>query len=227
LMTEGLPETEAETLDRSGADRILSKLDPIESMVLGPGITTHPSTKKLVWELVRRSTVPVVIDADGINAFVPPAEPLRNESGQPLILTPHPGEMARLIGEKVPEVQNNRLEIARDCAARLHCFIILKGFQTVIATPNSDLFINTTGNPGMATGGTGDVLAGIIGCYVAGWNYRRQNGNEANLAECLSAAVRLHGLAGDMAAAEQGLESLIATDLLSYLPRAFKKALNR
>ncbi len=227
LMTEALPETEAETFDRAGVDKVLSKLDKIECLVIGPGVTTHPSTKKMVWELVRRSTVPVVLDADGINAFVSPAEPLRNESGQPLILTPHPGELARLLGKNISDVQRNRLETARECAARLHCYVILKGFQTIVATPESDLFINTTGNPGMATGGAGDILAGMVGCYVAGWNRSRLNGKNPNLAEYLSAAVYLHGLAGDLAAEEQGMESLIATDLLSYLPRAFKKALNR
>jgi ADP-dependent NAD(P)H-hydrate dehydratase / NAD(P)H-hydrate epimerase len=227
LMTEPLPETELDTLDRTGADKVLSKLDQSDSLVLGPGVTTHPSTKKLVWELVRRSTVPVVLDADGINAFVSPAEPLRNELGQPIIITPHPGEMARLLGKRIPEVQKNRLETARDCAARWHCYVILKGFQTIIATPESELFINPTGNPGMATGGTGDVLAGMVGRFVAHWNLNRPEVDNRKLADCLSAAVYLHGLAGDLAAAEKGMDSLIATDLLSYLPLAFKKALNR
>jgi ADP-dependent NAD(P)H-hydrate dehydratase / NAD(P)H-hydrate epimerase len=226
LMTESLPETDAETLDRSGADKLLSQLAQVEALVLGPGVTTHPSTKKLVWELVRRSPVPIVLDADGINAFVSPAEPLRNESGQPLILTPHPGEMARLLGKKISDVQKNRLEIARESAARLHCHIILKGFQTVIATPENELFINNTGNPGMATGGTGDVLAGMVGRFVAGWSCNRNSGGNPNLVDYLSAAVYLHGLAGDLAAADKGMESLIATDLLSYLPHAFKEVLS-
>jgi ADP-dependent NAD(P)H-hydrate dehydratase / NAD(P)H-hydrate epimerase len=210
-------------LDRSGVDRVLSPLSEVEALVLGPGVTTHPSTKKLVWELVRRSPVPVVLDADGINAFVSPAEPLRNESGQPLIMTPHPGEMARLLGRKISDVQKNRLEIARETAERLHCHIVLKGFQTVIATPEGNLFLNNTGNPGMATGGTGDVLAGMVGRFVAGWNRNRGG----KLADYLAAAVYLHGLAGELAAAEKGMESLIATDLLTYLPQAFKEVLSR
>jgi ADP-dependent NAD(P)H-hydrate dehydratase / NAD(P)H-hydrate epimerase len=223
LMTESLPETESETLDRTGADKVIAKLDQSEAMVLGPGVTTHPSTKKLVWDLVHRSSIPVVLDADGINSFISPAEPLRNESGQPIIITPHPGEMARLIGKKTPDVQKNRLETARECAVRLHCYVILKGFQTVIATPESDLYINPTGNPGMATGGAGDILAGMVGRFVAGWNLNRKH----NLADYLSAAVYLHGLAGDLAAEEEGMESLVATDLLSYLPRAFKRVLSQ
>jgi hydroxyethylthiazole kinase-like uncharacterized protein yjeF len=227
LMTEFLPQTEDETSDRAGADRVLEQLSQVEALVLGPGLTTNPSTRRLVWELVRNATVPVVIDADGINAFVPPAEPLRNEAGQPVVITPHPGEMARLMGKNISDVQRNRLETARECAARYHCYVILKGFQTVIATPEEDLFINNTGNPGMATGGTGDVLAGMVGRFVAGWNKERSAGKDCDLADYIAAAVHLHGLAGDLAAEEEGMESLIATDLLVYLPKAFKKVLDK
>ena len=226
LMTEFLPETEEETLDRAGAEKVLAQLPQADALVLGPGVTTHPSTRRLVWELIRRSPVPVVLDADGINAFVPPAEPLRNEADQPVILTPHPGEMARLIGKKIPEVQKNRLGTARDFATRYHCYVILKGFQTVIATPSGELFINSTGNPGMATGGTGDILAGMAGRFAAGWKHQSAGEGAVNLADHLAAAVYLHGSAGDLAAEEEGMESLIATDLLAYLPKAFKKLLN-
>ena len=225
LMTEFLPETEEQTSDRAGADRLLALLPQVEAMVLGPGMTVHPSTRKLIWDLVRRSPVPVVLDADGINAFVPPAAPLRNEAGMPVIITPHPGEMARLIGKKIPDVQKNRLETALGCAARHRCYVVLKGFQTVIATPEGEVFINCTGNPGMATGGTGDILAGIMGRFVAGWKHQSSRENPLNLADFLSAAVYIHGLAGDLAAEDKGMESLIATDLLAYLPKAFKKVL--
>jgi NAD(P)H-hydrate epimerase len=225
LMTEFLPETGDETSDHAGAGKVLAQLPQADVMVLGPGVTTHPSTRKLIWELVRCSPVPVVLDADGINAFVPPAEVLRNEADQPVIITPHPGEMARLIGGKISDVQKKRLETARDCAARHHCYVILKGFQTVIATPAGELFINVTGNPGMATGGTGDILAGMVGRFVAGW--KQQNTREIHsLADYLSAAVYLHGLAGDLAAEQDGMESLIATDLLTFLPKAIKRVLS-
>jgi hydroxyethylthiazole kinase-like uncharacterized protein yjeF len=223
LMTEFLPETEEETSARAGADRVVQQLHQADALVLGPGLTTHPSTRKLTWELVRRSPVPVVLDADGINAFVPPAEPLRNEENQPLIITPHPGEMSRLMGEKTSNVQKNRLETARHCADRHHCYVILKGFQTVIATPAGEIFINSTGNPGMATGGTGDILAGMIGRFVASWKCVRPKTKHADLADYLSAAVYLHGSAGDLAAEKDSAESLIATDLLAYLPQAIRK----
>ncbi len=223
LMSEILPETEEGTSDYSGAEKLILSLADMDALVLGPGVTTHFSTRKLVWELVRRSPVPVVLDADGINAFVPPAKPLKNEAGQPVIITPHPGEMARLIGKKISDVQKNRLKAAQDCAANLCCYVVLKGFQTVVATPGGELYINNTGNPGMATGGTGDILAGIMGRFVAGWKNQSTRDNSAKLSDFICAAVYLHGLAGDLAAEEEGMESLIATDLLEYLPGAFKR----
>ncbi len=226
LMTEFLPETEEGTSDEAGAERVLGQLPQADAIVLGPGLTTHPSTRRLVWELVRRSPVPVVLDADGINAFVPPAEPLRNQEGQPVVLTPHPGEMARLMGKKISEVQKNRLKKAGDFAAQHSCYMVLKGFQTVIAEPKGELFINPTGNPGMATGGTGDILAGMMGRFVAAWKCHKARGNHARLTDYVCAAVYFHGLAGDLAAEEQGPESLIATDLLAHVPKAFKKVLS-
>jgi NAD(P)H-hydrate epimerase len=226
LMTEFLPETDDETSDRAGAARVIDQLSQVEALVLGPGMTTHPSTRRLIWELVRHSPVPVVLDADGINAFVPPAEPLKNDDGWPVVITPHPGEMARLIGRKISDIQKNRLETAKDCAARYRCYVVLKGFQTVIATPDGNLYINSTGNPGMATGGTGDILAGMMGRFVAGWKLQADRENARDLADYLSAAVYLHGLAGDLAAENESMESLIATDLITYLPQAFKKVSN-
>jgi ADP-dependent NAD(P)H-hydrate dehydratase / NAD(P)H-hydrate epimerase len=223
LMTEVMPETEDGTSDQSGAGRLLKLLPDIEALVVGPGVTTHPSTQRLVWELVRRSPVPVILDADGINAFIPPAKPPQNENNQPVILTPHPGEMARLLVRKISAVQENRLGMASEYAAKQRCYLVLKGFQTVIATPEGDAYISTSGNPGMATGGTGDILAGMMGRFVAGWKIQNSRGGQANLADYICAAVFLHGIAGDLAAEEKGMESLIATDLLEFLPAAFKR----
>jgi NAD(P)H-hydrate epimerase len=226
LMTEFLPETEEATSDKTGAERVLKQLENADALVLGPGMTVHPSTRKLIWELVRRSPVPIVLDADGINAFVPPAEPLRNDAGLPVIITPHPGEMARLISRKISDVQKNRLETAHDCALRYRCYVVLKGFQTVIAAPTGEIYINSTGNPGMATGGTGDILAGMMGRFVAGWKHQADREYSVDIADYISAAVYLHGLAGDFAAEQESMETLIATDLLAYLHKAFKKVLN-
>jgi len=227
LMTQPLLETASGSSDCSDADKVLAGAGKVDALVVGPGLTTHPSTRKLVWEVVRSAPVPVVVDADGINAFAPPAEPLENSHGQPVVITPHPGEMARLTGKKIAAIQADRLGTARDFASKKQCYVVLKGFQTVIATPAGEAYINRTGNPGMATGGTGDVLAGMVGRFVAGWHRQRNNPDRINLADFICAAVYLHGLAGDLAVEETGPESLIATDLLHYLPNAFKKVLGR
>ena len=223
LMTEFLPETPAGTSDQSGAEDVLHRLSEAHALIIGPGLTQEPGTRRLARELVRRSSVPVVLDADGINAFAPHKEDLRNEAGSPVVITPHPGEMARLLGSNISKVQKNRIETAGSLAQAQGCFAILKGHQTIVATPSGRIMINSTGNPGMATGGTGDVLAGIVGGFAAAWN-RRFHGTDLDiLAVYLAASVFLHGLAGDLAAAEKGEESLIATDLLDFLPAAFRQ----
>jgi NAD(P)H-hydrate epimerase len=131
--------------------------------------------------------------------------------------------MARLLKTTIGRVQENRIETARQWAEGSGCFSVLKGFQTVVATPTGQVFINNTGNPGMATAGSGDILAGILARFVAGWSRRFHGADLAALADHVSAAVYLHGLAGDGAANQQGVESMIATDLLTYLPAAFRK----
>ncbi len=169
--------------------------------------------------------VPVVVDADGINAFSPHPEELVNENSQPVTITPHPGELARLIGTDIPSIQKQRIESAAGMSSRHSIHTILKGHQTIIASPSGEILINPTGNPGMATGGSGDILAGMVGCFVGRWQRRRKEADEPSLSSHLAAAVYLHGLAGDLAAAEKGVDSLIATDLLPHLPAAFKRVL--
>jgi len=223
LMMEPVAETEEGTCDQSAVEDILARSEGMGSLVVGPGLTTHRSTKKMVLELVRRAAVPVILDADGINALAVAAGPLENRRKQPIILTPHPGEMARLTGLTAHRVQARRLETACECAAKLGCHVVLKGFQTVIASPRGDVYINSTGNPGMATGGTGDVLAGMLGRFAAAWGRGRRNTQSPGLDDFLCAAVYLHGLAGDLGVEALGEESLLATDLLEYLPDAFHK----
>ncbi|MDR1727609.1 MAG: NAD(P)H-hydrate dehydratase [Acidobacteriota bacterium] len=222
LMTEFLPETPEGTIGEMGAEELLTRLSLADALVLGPGMTTHPATQVFIREMVRRSPVPVVVDADALNSFALVAEPFENENGQPIVLTPHPGEMARLCGQPVPSVQRRRVETALAAAARHRCFVVLKGHQTLIAAPDGRLFVNTTGNPGMATGGTGDILAGMVGRFVAAWHLGAK-GDRAALPDHLSAAVYLHGLAGDIAAGEGSEESLVATDLIEHLPKAFRE----
>jgi NAD(P)H-hydrate epimerase len=224
LMTEFLPVTNAGTFAHFGVRKLLSNLDVPDVLVLGPGMSTEPSTQSFIHDLVKLSPVPVILDADGLNAFAPLCEPIKNENNQPIVLTPHPGEMARLTGETVPEVQRRRIETALGSAARYKAWVTLKGNQTLVAAPDGELFINPTGNPGMSTAGSGDILAGMMGRFVAAWTRR---GSEAcqNLSVYLAAAVYLHGLAGDIAAREECEESLVATDLLKYLPEAFREVL--
>jgi hydroxyethylthiazole kinase-like uncharacterized protein yjeF len=223
LMIESLPETREGSLDHQAAEKVLSHAAQADVLVVGPGVTTQRATREAVRELVRRSPVPVVLDADGINAYASDVQSLRNGNGQAVIITPHPGEMARLLRLTIREVQKHRLDTALACSRGNDCFAILKGHQTIVASPTGSLLVNSTGNPGMATGGTGDILAGMVGRFVASWKRKYQGKDLSALADHLAAAVYLHGLAGDLAAEEKGEESMIATDLIPHLPEAFKR----
>ena len=215
LMTEPLDETDRGTLARTVLDS--PQLDGIlagKSVVaLGPGIGTHAETADLVRGLLGKFAVPVVLDADGLNAFAVHAAELRGRE-QPLVITPHPGEMARLVDRPIPDVVRNRLTIAQDFAREHDLYVVLKGFRTVIACPDGRAFVNPTGNAGMATAGSGDILTGMI-VGILGQPHL------GSFEERLCLAVYLHGLAGDIGATETGEEALVATDLLRFLPEAW------
>ena len=166
-------------------------------------------------EVVADRTVPIVLDADGLNAFAGRAKELKNPRGL-LAITPHPGEMARLLSSTAQDVQKNRIEIARKAATDWNAHVILKGYQTVIASPDGTVFINSTGNPGMATGGTGDVLTGMLAGLTA------QFGAD-HWPRLLAFGVYLHGLAADIAYAESGGAPLMASDLIRAIPRAYRQ----
>lgn len=183
------------------------------AVAMGPGLTTNPDTVRFVRAAVAGCSAPLVLDADGLNAFDQEPDALKNHSS-PLAITPHPGEMARLMGNTAAQVQEKRLDTALEAARAWDAFVILKGFRTIVATPDGRAFVNSTGNPGMATGGTGDVLTGILAGLTA-WLGTR------NWDAVLGMGVYLHGLAGDLAAQEIGETSLVATDLIRALPRAF------
>jgi NAD(P)H-hydrate epimerase len=157
----------------------------------------------------------MVVDADGLNAFEGHTGEL-NGKGRTLVITPHPGEMARLAGHSTADVQKDRLGVARQFAREHELIVVLKGHRTLVVQPDGEAWVNTTGNPGMATGGTGDILTGMVAAMVA------QNPKNALPAAC--AAVHLHGLAGDMMREKVGEHSLVATDLLQGLPDAFDHA---
>jgi NAD(P)H-hydrate epimerase len=157
----------------------------------------------------------VVLDADGLNAFQEHRGDL-NGNNRPLVITPHPGEMARLTGLSIQEIQSDRVRVARQYARDHNAYVVLKGHRTIIAEPGGRVWINNTGNPGMATGGTGDILTGIIAGLIAQI--------PQDIATAVIAGVYLHGMAGDLVRDEIGEASLIATDLLLGLPQAFRKA---
>ena len=215
IMTEPLAESEAGTVARSALDNWDELTRKMTVLAIGPGLTQHPETAAFVRETVRRTTIPAVIDADGLNALVEHTDILSNAKA-PTILTPHPGEMARLCGTDTKKVQADRIGIARQFAASRNTIVVLKGHKTVIASPSGETWINCTGNPGMATGGTGDVLTGITAGLLA------QHPKEPLL--CAIAAVYLHGLAGDVARRYVGEISMTATDLIHALPDAFRRA---
>jgi ADP-dependent NAD(P)H-hydrate dehydratase / NAD(P)H-hydrate epimerase len=216
LMTEPLEETEEATISLQALKS--GKLDDLAAkktvLAIGPGISRQAETSELVREAVRKYKMPIVLDADGLNAFEGRAEEL-NGKGRSIVITPHPGEMARLIGGSVADVQKDRLKIARDFAREHQLIVVLKGDRTLIASPDGETWVNTTGNPGLATGGTGDILTGMVAGFI---------GQHTNcIFRAVTAAVYLHGLAGNVAREAMGEHSLVATDLLTGLPEAFRR----
>jgi NAD(P)H-hydrate epimerase len=205
-MTEPVEETPAGTIDYTALERVLDiKTDVI---AIGPGLGQEPSTAAFVQALVERAGVPLIVDADALNAFVEEPERLLGRDGVDMIITPHPGEMARLVGSTVEAVQHDRLTSAREFAAAHKLHVVLKGHRTVIAGPENRAFLNFTGNAGMATGGTGDVLTGMLAAWFA---------QLLDAEAACKIAVYLHGAAGDLAEADEGEVSLIATDLVSRI----------
>jgi ADP-dependent NAD(P)H-hydrate dehydratase / NAD(P)H-hydrate epimerase len=215
LMTEPLPETEAGAIATGAGLRIEELFKTMTVVAIGPGISRDPHTVTLIRSLVASHTTPMVLDADGLNAFEGHTDEL-NGKGRTLVITPHPGEMARLAACSTSDVQKDRLGVARRFAREHQLIVVLKGHRSLVVQPDGEAWVNTTGNPGMSTGGTGDILTGMVAGMVA------QNPNDRLKAVC--AAVYLHGLAGDVMRDSVGEHSMIATDLLLGLPEAFRRA---
>lgn len=187
-------------------------------LAIGPGLSTNHETQQFIRTVLQKVSLPVILDADGLNAFAGQADELRTRKPELLAVTPHPGEMGRLLGATAREVQAKRLEVALDAAEKWKAFVILKGFHTILATPEGQAYVNTTGNPGMATGGTGDVLTGMLAGLTAEFGTK-------NWEHVLGLGVYLHGLAGDVAAERVGEAPLIASDLIEALPEAYSRLL--
>ena len=216
IMTESLSETDGGSISpRSLTHEIIGRiLDGKDVVALGPGIGRHPSTVEFIHSFMIETDVPLIIDADGLNAFEGSARKLLGSS-RPLVLTPHPGEMSRLTGLSIRDIQADRVGVARKFSTKHQCVLVLKGHRTLVALPAGAVWVNVTGNAGMATGGSGDVLSGMIAGMMA---------QTRDVASAVMAAVYLHGLAGDVAKEKMGEASLIAGDIIASLPEAFKRA---
>ncbi len=213
IMTHAFAQTRARTLSLRALPALLKAIDQSDVLAIGPGLSQESQTQRLVARLLPRVRKPSVIDADALNAL---ANHRRALSQLPprMILTPHPGEMARLLRASSESIQRNRERVARTFAREYGVTLVLKGFRTIVADPRGAIYMNNTGNPGMASGGSGDVLTGVIAGLL---------GQSLSTFDAARLGVYLHGLAGDLAAAQRGQVGLIAGDLLATIPAAIRQ----
>lgn len=208
-----LDETSDGKISTSNIDFLLCEAEKSSAVLIGCGLSVCDDTEELVNSFIENCTKPLVLDADALNCVAKNTDILKKAKA-PVIITPHPGEMARLVKSTPKAVNENRAEITADFAKEYGVVTVLKGSGTIIASPDGKILINRTGNSGMATGGSGDVLAGMTGSLLA---------QGANVFDAASAAVYLHGLSGDIAAEKLGKISMLPTDLIDEIPQAFRK----
>lgn len=217
VITCPMPETGRRSLGLDAVESILELAGQCDAVALGPGLSQDPETQQAVYRLVEGIDRPLVIDADGLNALQRHQDLLSARTA-PTVITPHPGEMARLMGTATSDIQGDRMGAARRAAEEFNSVVVLKGAGTITAQPGGDLYtVNTTGNPGMASGGTGDVLTGMITGLLA------QRAAPLSPHDAARVGVYLHGLAGDLAAAEIGQTSVIAGDVLRHVATAVRR----
>ncbi|MBI1805347.1 MAG: NAD(P)H-hydrate dehydratase [Ignavibacteria bacterium] len=214
VMVEPLSDTSEGSVSFGALDQIKKHLQWADVVVVGPGLSRNPDTVKLVHHIVANHEGRILVDADGLNALAENNSILKKHKSKNVIITPHTGELSRLTGIPSAEIDRNRVTVARDVARQFKLTLVLKGAPTVTATPRGNVFVNSTGNPGMATAGSGDVLTGIIAGL---W------GQGMNLHEAAYAGVYVHGLAGDNARVQFGEKGLLAMDIHDYLPKAFQQ----
>lgn len=213
-MTEALAESDG-MVSRAAVDQLLEMRHDV--IACGPGLGRSPAVGEFVRALLERSDSPLVLDADALSVLADDPGAVAGREDRHVIITPHPGEMARLIGASIEDVQNNRIDVASEFASTHHVFVVLKGHRTIIATPEGGVFINPTGNAGLATGGTGDVLTGMIGAWLA---------QLLDAEAACRLAVFLHGGAGDLAESDEGQVAMTASDVLGYLGAALNRLAN-
>ncbi|MDP3722971.1 MAG: NAD(P)H-hydrate dehydratase [Candidatus Omnitrophota bacterium] len=212
-MLKVLPETKEGSLSLQALPVIVELIEQADAVAVGPGLSQHPQTQALIRHLLPKITKPLVLDADGLNALaIDPS--LLKRLPLPIILTPHPGEMARLTRLSTEAVQSDRQRIATEYATTYRVVVALKGHQTIVAGYDGAVYLNDTGNPGMASGGCGDVLTGVIAGLL---------GQRLSLFDAARLGVSLHGAAGDLAAAERGPIGLIASDVADRIPQAIRQ----
>ena len=212
-----LEQTSEETISVEAIPTVLPLLKQSQTMIIGPGITTNPGTAAFLRTLLPKITVPMIIDADAINIIAQDTNILMKLKA-PFIMTPHPGELARLVKRTPKIINENRIDTAAEYARAFNCVMVLKGAPTVIATPAGEIYINPTGNSGLASAGSGDVLAGMISGMLA---------QQVSPVEAAIAGVFLHGSAADLAVEDTNEYSLMAGDLLEYIPRALNSVFER
>ncbi len=206
-------ETPAGALSPANREGLLELSGRVDWVVIGPGLSLDSGTQQLVREMAAAVDKPLLVDGDGITALAEHPEILQGRRA-PTVLTPHPGEMARLTGLTVDEIERGRIPCLQEAAGRLGAWIVLKGAHSLIGTPEGRVFINLSGNAGMATAGVGDVLTGTIAAM---------SGLGLPTEDAVRKGVYLHGLAGDLAAADKGQDGITAQDVLNYLPYALKQ----
>jgi NAD(P)H-hydrate epimerase len=217
-MTEPLPSTASGTIAaeaiRSG--RFAAVLQGKTVLAIGPGVSTHPETQEFVRSIVAHTDLPIVLDADGLNAFAGRAELLARRKSAHLVVTPHPGEMARLLGVSNAQVQQDRVQTAVEAARQWNAHVVLKGFHTVLASPAGEVLITTTGNAGLAKGGSGDVLTGLLAALIAQFG-------TSGILRVLALGVYLHGLAAELLAQQSDASGILAGEVANAIPFARRK----
>lgn len=217
IMTLPLAETKEGTISYKAYTKLFSFLKKIDIVALGPGLSQNKSTQKLIRLLILKTSLPLVIDADGLNALCKHLDILykRGKKNLITIITPHQGEMSRLINMNIGLLQKERKDVAKKLAKEYNAMVVLKGKNTIVASPKQEIYINKTGNPGMSTAGSGDVLTGVIAAFLA---------QKLNAFKAAKYAVYIHGLAGDLAAKEKTQIGMIASDIINKIPEALKRS---
>jgi NAD(P)H-hydrate epimerase len=215
FMTEGLA-TDGDggiVIEDASDERFAKVLAGKTVLAVGPGLGQHPRTQKYIRSLVQTTELPTVLDADGLNAFAGQADVLRERKSQFLAVTPHPGEMGRLVGDKTAEVQKDRVRMAVESAKRWNAHVLLKGFHTILAGPDGQIFVNTTGNPGLAKGGSGDVLTGVLAALTGQFG-------TTDWLRILALGAWLHGKAAETLAEDADESGILAGEVARALPYA-------